>query len=205
VNLAEWAHAQGIHVQTAYRWYRNPSTPVPARKVGRLLLVSPQTAAEAARKTEGAGLYARVSSDEQEPGLDGQVARLSAWAAEAGLPVARVKAEAGSGVDGLGAKVRRLLPGPAVTVVVAGHRDRLGRVNSELVQAVLSAHRHRLVVLDNCEVTGDLVAGMAEVLTSLFAGLGRRPARNGALETAGCARQDTGSRAVKLQASGGGG
>jgi putative resolvase len=202
VNLAEWAHVQGIHVQTACRWYREGTLPVPARKVGRLILVSPQTGTEAARKAEGAGLYARVSSDEQKSGLDGQVARLSAWAAEAGLPVARVKA--GSGVDGLRAKVRRLLPGPAVTVVVAGQRDRLGRVNSELVEAVLSAHHRRLVVLDNCEVTGGLVTGMAEVLTSLCAGLcGRRPARNRAVKAAGCAQQDTGPRAVKLQASGG--
>jgi putative resolvase len=203
VNLAEWAHVQGIHVQTACRWYREGTLPVPARKVGLLILVSPQTATEAARKAEGAGLYARVSSDEQKSGLDGQVARLSAWAGEAGLPVARVKAEAGSGVDGLRAKVRRLLPGPAVTVVVAGHRDRLGRVNSELVQAVLSAHHRRPMVLANREVTGDLVAGMAELLTSLCARLGRRPARNGALKAAGCAEQDTGPRAVKLQASGG--
>jgi putative resolvase len=45
-------------VQTAYRWYREGTLPVPARKVGRLILVSPQAAAEAAPKTEGAGLYA---------------------------------------------------------------------------------------------------------------------------------------------------
>jgi putative resolvase len=97
VNLTEWAHAQGIHVQTAYRWYREGTLPVPVRKVGRLILVYPGTATEAARKTEGAGLYARVSLHGQKSGLDGQVARLSAWAAEAGLPVVRVEAEVGSG------------------------------------------------------------------------------------------------------------
>jgi hypothetical protein len=45
VNLTEWAHAQGIHVTTAYRWYREGTLPVPARKAGRLILVSPGTAA----------------------------------------------------------------------------------------------------------------------------------------------------------------
>ena len=50
MNLTEWAHAQGVHVQTAYRWYREGTLPVPARKVGRLILVSPQAAAEAAPK-----------------------------------------------------------------------------------------------------------------------------------------------------------
>jgi putative resolvase len=87
VNLTRWAHTQGIHVQNTCRWYREGTLPVPVRKVGRLILVSPDAAAEAARKTGGAGLYARVSSQDQRSGLDGQVARLPAWAADAGLPL----------------------------------------------------------------------------------------------------------------------
>jgi putative resolvase len=204
VNLTEWAHAQGIHVQTAYRWYREGTLPVPVQKVGRLILVSPETAVEAARKTEGAGLYARVSSHDQKSGLDGQVARLSAWAAEAGLPVVRVEAEVGSGMNGARAKARRLLSDPAVTVVVVEHRDRLGRVNTELVEAALVAHKRRLVVLDDSEVTDDLARDMVEVLTSFCARLyGRRSARNRAVKALGCAQQDIGPQAVKLQASGG--
>ena len=31
MNLTEWVHAQGIHVTTAYRWYREGTLPVPAR------------------------------------------------------------------------------------------------------------------------------------------------------------------------------
>jgi len=204
VNLTEWAHAQGIHVQTAYRWYREGTLPVPVRKVGRLILVSPETATEAARKTEGAGLYARVSSHDQESGLDGQVARLSAWAAEAGLAVVRVEAEVGSGMNESRAKVRRLLADPAVTVVVVEHRDRLGRMNTELVEAALSAHNRRLVVLDTSEVTDDLVRDMVEVLTWFCARLyGRRSARNRALKALGCAQQDIGPKAVKLQTADG--
>jgi len=172
-------------VQTAYRWYREGTLPVPAQKVGRLILVSPETATEAARKTEGAGLYARVSSHDQKSDLDGQVARLSAWAAKAGLPAVRVEAEVGSGMNGSRAKVRRLLSDPAVTVVVV-------------------AHNRRLVVLDDSEVTDDLVRDMVEVLTSFCARLyGRRSARNRALKALGCAQQDIGPKAVKLQTSGG--
>ena len=203
MNLTEWAHAQGIHVQTAYRWYREGKLPVPAQKVGRLILVSPEAASQATRTADGAGLYARVSSHDQKPDLDGQVARLSVWAARAGLPVVRVEAEVGSGMnDSL--KVRRLLADPAVTVVVVEHRDRLGRMNTELVEAALSAHGRRLVVLDDSEVTDDLVRDMVEVLTSFCARLyGRRLARNRALKALGCAQQNIGPQAVKLQTSGG--
>ena len=204
MNLTEWAQAQGVHVQTAYRWYREGTLPVPARKVGRLILVSPQTAAGSVRKADSAGLYARVSSHDQKSSLDEQVARLSAWAAEAGLPVVRVETEVGSGVNGSRAKVRRLLADPAVTVVVVEHRDRLGRMNTELVEAALSAHDRRLVVLDDSEVSGDVVGDMVEVLTWFCARLyGRRSARNRALKALGCAQQDIGPRAVKLQKAGG--
>jgi putative resolvase len=106
-------------------------------------------------------------------------------------------------MNGSRPKVRRLLADPAVTVVVAGHRDRLGRMNTELVEAALSAHNRRLVVLDDSEVTGDLGRDMVEVLTSFCAGLyGRRSARNRALKALGCAQQDIGPKAVKLQTSG---
>ena len=137
MNLTEWAHAQGIHVTTAYRWYREGTLPVPARKAGRLILVSPGTAATSAQG--GGGLYARVSSHDQKAGLDRQVARLSAWAAQAGLPVVRVEAEVGSGMNGTRAGARRLLGDPAAGVVVVEHRDRLGRMNTELVEAALAA------------------------------------------------------------------
>jgi DNA invertase Pin-like site-specific DNA recombinase len=62
--------------------------------------------------------------------------------------VVRVEAEVGSGMNGSRAKVRRLLADPKVIAVVVEHRDRLGRMNTELVESALSAHGRRLVVLD---------------------------------------------------------
>jgi putative resolvase len=60
-----------------------------------------------------------------------------------------------------------------VTTVVVEHRDRLGRMNTELVEATLEAAGRRLVVLDDGEVEHDLVRDMVEVLTSFCA----RPVR----------------------------
>ena len=194
MNLTEWAHAQGIHVTTAYRWYREGTLPVPARKAGRLILVSPGTAATSPQV--GAGLYARVSCHDHKAGLDRQVARLPGWAAQAGMPVVRVEAEVGSGMNGARAGARRLLADPAAAVIVVEHRDRLGRVNTELAEAALAAHG-RLVVVDDSEVSDDLVRDMTEVLTSFCARLyGRRSARNRALKAVGCARRDIGPQAM---------
>ena len=121
-----------------------------------------------------------MSCHGQKAGLGRQVARLPGWAAQAGLPVVWVEAEVGSGMNGARARARRLLAGPAAGVVVVEHRDRLGRMNTELAGAALAAHGRRLVVVDDSEVTDDLVRDMTGVPTSFCARLyGRRPARNG--------------------------
>ncbi len=119
--MTEWARLQGLHPQTAYRWFREGKLPVPAVRAGS-------------------------------------------------RPVPDVQA-------------------------VAGHRDRLGRVNTELAGAALSAHGRRLVVLDPGEVDDDLVRDMTQVLMSFCARrYGRRLAlaRTRAQKALRCARRDVG-------------
>ncbi len=70
-------------------------------------------------------------------------------------------------------------------------------MNAELVEAALSAHGRRLVVLDPGEVDDDLVQDMIEVLTSFCARLyGRRSARNRAEKALRCAQRDAGPKAL---------
>jgi putative resolvase len=127
----------------------------------------------------GVGLYARVSWHGQRADLDRQVARLSQWAATAGVTVVRVEAEVASGMNGHRPKLRRLLADPSVQAVVVEHRDRLARMNAELVEAALAAAGRRLVVVEAGEVDHDLVRDVVEVLTSFCARrYGRRSARH---------------------------
>ena len=64
-------------------------------------------------------------------------------------------------------------------------------MNTELVEAVLSAHGRRLVVLDDSEMDDDLVRDMIDVLTSFCARLyGRRSARNRAEKALRCAAEN---------------
>lgn len=114
-----------------------------------------------------------------------------AWAAKAGQKVVRIESEIASGMNGCRAKARRLLADPAVTTVVVEHKDRLGRMNVELIEAALSATGRRLVVLDDGEVEDDLVRDMVEVLTSFCARLyGRRSAKNRARKALEAAAAD---------------
>ena len=192
MNLREWALAQGLHPQTGYRWLREGKLPVPATRVGPRTILVNMDAVTAPTITGGVGLYARVSCHDQKADLDRQVGRLSAWAAQAGLRVVRVESQVGSGMNGSRAKARRLLADPAVTALVVEHRDRLGRMNTELVEAALAASGRRLVVLDAGEVDDDLVRDMVEVLTWFCARLyGRRSARNRAEKALKCTAEDT--------------
>jgi putative resolvase len=178
VNLKEWALAQGIHPQTAYEWFRQGTLPVPAVRAGRMILVNIEVNA-APQTVGGVGLYARVSSHDHKSDLERQTARLAQWAAQAGARVVRVESEIGSGMNGSRSKAKRLLADPEVTTVVVEHKDRLGRMNVELVEAAFSATGRRLVVLDEGEVEDDLVRDMVEILTWFCARLyGRRSAKN---------------------------
>ncbi|KND36202.1 IS607 family transposase [Streptomyces acidiscabies] len=193
MNLKEWAVANGVHPHTAYRWFREGTLPVPAERVGpRTILVNIE-ANSSPSVTGGVGLYARVSSSAQKADLERQAARLSAWAVKAGHRVVRIESEIASGADGSRTKARRLLADPDVTTVVVEHKDRLGRMNAELVEAALSATGRRLVVLDDGEAEDQdgLVRDMAEVLTSFCARLyGRRSAKSRAKRALEAAASD---------------
>jgi putative resolvase len=206
MRLKDWAAQQGIHYQTAWKWFRDGKLPVPALQTpSGTILVQPDAPDAVPQPGGGLGLYARVSSHDQRADLDRQVSRLTRWAATAKAPVVRVEAEVASGMTGRRVKLRRLLADPAVTTVVVTHRDRLARMNAELVEAALSAHGRRLVVLDDGEVTDDLVRDVVEVLTSFCARLyGRRSARNRALKALRCAERDVGPAGVAAAARGDG-
>ncbi|MFJ3086018.1 IS607 family transposase [Streptomyces sp. NPDC086838] len=179
MNLTEWARTRGVHPQTAYRWFREGTLPVPAQRVGARTILVNVDANTAFRAVGGVDLYARVSSRDQKGDLERQVARLSVWAAKGGHRVVRVEAEIASGMNGCRPKARRMLADRHVTCVVVELRGRFGRMNVELVEAALCATGRRVLVLDDGEVEDDLVGDMVEVLTSFCARLyGRGSAWN---------------------------
>src|SRR6266511_4140494 len=190
-KLAAWARVNGVHPQTAYRWFRQGTMPVPARRLpsGTILVEVPGGGVPDPR----AVVYARVCAHDQRADLDRQVARLSAWAAGQGLGVVEVVTEVGSAMNGRRPRLRRLLADPTVTMIVVEHRDRLARFGVEYLEAALGAQGRRLVVVDAGEATDDLVRDMIDVLTSFCARLyGRRGARNRALRAVTCAKRSPG-------------
>ncbi len=187
VKLAEWARVNGVHPQTAYRWFREDRMPVPARRLASGTIWVDSAAGTATGRTV---VYARVSSHDQRADLDRQVARLTQWATANGHVIGEVVTEVGSGLNGKRPKLRRILSDPSASVVVVEHRDRLARFGIEHLEAALSAHGRTIIVADRGETTDDLVRDMIEVLTSMCARLyGRRGARNRAMRAVTAAKQ----------------
>jgi predicted site-specific integrase-resolvase len=174
VNLKEWAEREGVAYVTARRWFAAGKLPVPARRVGGLILVGDR----AASVSEGVtAVYAHVSSADQGPDLDRQVARVTAWATAEGLTVGRVVTEVGSALNGERREFLALLRDETVTTIVTEHRGRFAWFGAEYVEAALAAQGRRLLVADPSEVDDDLVRDVTEILTSLCARLyGRRAA-----------------------------
>jgi putative resolvase len=191
MKLAAWARANGVHPQTAYRWFRQGTMPVPARRLpsGTILVEVPGSDHDGGLD-QRAVLYARVSAHDQRGELDRQVTRLSRWATTQGVTVAEVVTEVGSGLNGRRPKLRRVLADPRAAMIVVEHRDRLARFGVEHLEAALSAQGRRLVMVDPGETSDDLMGDMIEVLTSFCARLyGRRGARNRALRALTAARR----------------
>ena len=175
MNLAEWAESQGIAKVTAYRWFHQGKLPVPARKIGGLILVDqPET------KVVGQSVvYARVSSSDQRSDLDRQVARVTEWATAQGISVDRVVTEVGSALNGRRRKFLAILRDPGVDRIIVEHRDRFARFAAEYVEAALAAQGRELLVVDSAEVDDDLVRDVTEILTCFCARLyGKRSATN---------------------------
>lgn len=122
MDLVAWAESNGVARVTAYRWLRAGLLPVPARKVGRLILLGEPTGGAGLRARTA--VYARVSSADQKADLDRQVARVCAWATAQQVPVDEVVVEVGSALNGHRRKFLALLGGPSVTRIVVEHRDR---------------------------------------------------------------------------------
>ena len=181
--VKEWAEREHLHPQTVWKWCRTGKMPVPVERTpsGMWLVHDPkyETPVPSDTRQSRTVCYARVSSAGQKADLQRQADRLKAFALSMGVEAPEVVTETGSGMNEHRRKLNRLLADPTVGTVIVEHRDRLARVNFELVENALRAQGRRVIVVDDTELDDDLVRDMTEVLTSFCARLyGRRAAKH---------------------------
>ncbi|RYQ40435.1 integrase [Bifidobacterium pseudolongum subsp. globosum] len=181
--VKEWAAREGLHPQTVWKWCREGTMPVPVEHTptGMWLIHDPKYETRSCATPDGSRTvcYARVSSADQKTDLQRQADRIKAFALSMGVEHPEVVTETGSGMNDKRRKLNRLLADPTVGTVIVEHRDRLARMNFELVENALKAQGRRVIVVDDTELDDDLVRDMTEVLTSFCVRLyGRRAAKH---------------------------
>lgn len=83
------------------------------------------------------------------------MATVTGWARAEQLPLDEVVSEVGAALRGHRRQFLALLGGPAVARIVAEHRDRLCRLDSEHAEAARAAQGRRAIIApaaDECEV-----------------------------------------------------
>jgi predicted site-specific integrase-resolvase len=175
MKLSVWAKQQGVSYKTAWRLWRAGKLPVPAEQLETGTVVvhaEPQ-------RTGGVALYARVSSSEQKDDLARQMERLRAHASRHGFEVVDEVGEVGSGLNGQRRGLLRLLHRSEVGVILVEHRERLARFGFDYIEASLAAQGRRIEVVEEGEMTDDVVRDLHDVIVSMCARLyGKRSAKN---------------------------
>ena len=149
------------------------------------------------------GLYARVSSSDQNNDLDAQLGRLAAYASANTLNVSKAVAETGSGLDGHRRKLMKLLADPAVTAIVVEHRDRLMRFGAEYVEADLFGGRKLFnaqfdLAANGYESLGEWREDWRSARSSQFFVIGSKDETGGCQ---GCVAHPAGRRPVDVKAA----
>ena len=134
--------------------------------------------------------YARVSSADQQAGLDRQRQRLRDYAAAKGYIVAKEVSEMASGLTDHRPKLSKLLMDPTIGTLVVEHQDRLTRFGAEDIRQLLATQGRQLDGLFPSETDDELVDVFVAVLTSLAARLyGRRTAKRRAAHMQACVKR----------------
>ena len=134
--------------------------------------------------------YARVSSADQQAGLDRQRQRLRYYAAAKGYTVAKAVSEMASGLTDHRPQLSKLLTDPTIGTLVVEHQDRLTRFGAEDIRQLLATQGRQLDGLLPSDPEDELVDVFVAVLTSLATRLyGRRTAKRRAAHMQACVKR----------------
>ena len=191
MKLSQYAKRAGVTYKTAWRWWKQGQLDASQTPTGTVIVREPVLPAPAPGRV---ARYARVSSADQQAGLDRQRQRLRDYAAAKGYTVAKEVSEMASGLTDHRPQLSKLLMDPTIGTIVVEHQDRLTRFGAEDIRQLLETQGRQLEVLfpseTDEELVDDLVDDFVAVLTSMAARLyGRRTAKRRAAHMQACVKR----------------
>lgn len=178
MKLSEWARRNGVHYRTAKRYFDAGRIPGAYRVSERVILV-PEEIAEDKSTPSSVAVYSRVSSNDQKDDLKRQTQILLDFATANGYCVTKVVEEIASGMNPRRKKLTALLKDPDVETVIVENRDRLARMNADLI---IAASPKNILIAVDIEPENNDAQDIIDFMTSVCARqYGRRSARNRAV------------------------
>ena len=167
MKLSKWAKKEGIHYQTAYRWFCNGKLPVEAYKSPTGTIFVKDNTTNDNTNQSSTSIYCRVSSYEKKDDLDRQVQRCMAFCEAKGWTVNKIVKEVASGMNDNRKQLNKLLDSNPTRIVVE-NKDRLTRFGFNYLKLLLQKLNCELVVINEDEIKeNDLMRDLVSVITSL--------------------------------------
>ena len=176
MKLSEYARAQGVRYETAWRWFRDGK--IKGRRVGKHTILVEEDQ-EPISQPEKIAVYARVTSRENTSNLDSQADRVVAYCTAKGYQVTKVVKEIGSGVNDSCPKFLALLEDRSIGLIVVEHKDRGTRFGFRYIETLLKGQGRSIEVVNQAENgMEDLLADLTSIIYSFCARLyGQRRAK----------------------------
>lgn len=154
IKLREWAKRQGIHYNTAYRWFHrgliDGAYQEPTTKSIFVKLPNKEESVEKGDKNRVI-LYARVSSTTNKASLDGQIERMRLYAAAKGYIVVDEIKEIASGLNENRRKFNSVLERTDYDILLVEHKDRLIRFGYNYIEMLLSNKGQKTEIINTTE------------------------------------------------------
>lgn len=164
MRLSDWAKKQGIHYNTAYRWFRNGTLPVKCyQSKTKTIIVEDTVNTDVCSRV---AIYCRVSSHDKKDDLERQVQRCEAYCAGKGHSVDKIYKEIASGMNDHRPQFWKMFDND-YTVIVVENKDRLTRFGFNYLFMLSKKLGITIdVVNKDHEDETDLIKDMIAVVTS---------------------------------------
>jgi predicted site-specific integrase-resolvase len=164
MKLSDWADKQGIHYNTAYRWFRTGTLPVKSyqTKTGTIIV-------EENEPDDGnhkVAIYCRVSSHNKKNDLEAQVKRCESYCVAKGYSIDKTYKEIASGMNDDRRQLWKALDGD-YNIIVVENKDRLTRFGFNYIARLASKLGVSIEVINKDHMDeSDLIKDMISIVTS---------------------------------------
>lgn len=177
MKLSKWAKKQGIHYQTAWKWFKAGQIKNAFMTESGTILVNEED--DITSDVKKAVVYCRVSNFSRKKELEYQVDRCNEYAVKAGFVVDKVYKEVASGMNENRKALWKMLESKPSYIIVE-NKDRLSRFGFCYLARLLGSMNCEVIVINKSqEDREDLVKDLVSIIYSFCARLyGMRRAKN---------------------------